>query len=173
VRGFAGEIGHLPVDPTGPPCGCGANGCLERMAGLERILADAGVGNDGRPGHAPAESLPTLRLRLDAGDPRATAAVRSAGRWLGIALSAVVNAMDVPTIVLGGSYAVLAPGLVAAMREELDRRVISASWAPASILVSELGNEAAVRGAATAVTRAIADDPDAYVLRHGHAQPTA
>ncbi|WP_344877290.1 ROK family transcriptional regulator, partial [Nonomuraea antimicrobica] len=29
ARGGAGEFGHLPVDPAGPRCGCGARGCLE------------------------------------------------------------------------------------------------------------------------------------------------
>jgi predicted NBD/HSP70 family sugar kinase len=162
VRGFAGEIGHLPVDPGGPACGCGANGCLERMAGLERILADAGIDATAA---APAESLPSLTARIEAGDPRAVAAVESAGRWLGVALSAVVNAIDVPAIVLGGSYAVLAPVLTDALRAELRRRVVSAAWAPPTVLVSELGNEAAVRGAATAATRTILDDPDAYITR--------
>ena len=42
-RGFSGEIGHLPVRHDGPRCACGANGCLERLAGQEAILRGAGL----------------------------------------------------------------------------------------------------------------------------------
>jgi predicted NBD/HSP70 family sugar kinase len=45
-HGFAGEIGHLCVDPHGPPCRCGSNGCLELYAGRRAIAAEAGVGDD-------------------------------------------------------------------------------------------------------------------------------
>lgn len=41
--GRAGEIGHVVVDPAGPPCRCGSRGCLERVAGLEALLAVAGA----------------------------------------------------------------------------------------------------------------------------------
>ena len=42
-EGFAGEIGHIQVDPQGPECGCGTHGCLERFAGRRSILAAAGL----------------------------------------------------------------------------------------------------------------------------------
>jgi predicted NBD/HSP70 family sugar kinase len=164
VRGFSGEIGHIPVDPTGPECGCGARGCLDRLAGLEWILRDAGVW-DGRPGadRPPAEVLDVLVARLDAGDQRARRAVRSAGRWLGIALSAAINVLDVPTVVLGGSYAVLEPWLREPLGAELDTRVLSAACEPVRVLRSALGREAAVRGAAASIVQAIIDDPDVFV----------
>jgi predicted NBD/HSP70 family sugar kinase len=40
ARGWAGEIGHLTVEPGGAPCRCGARGCLETVAGLEALLRD-------------------------------------------------------------------------------------------------------------------------------------
>jgi len=43
VRGFAGEIGHVVVQPDGPRCRCGARGCLEQVAGQEAILRAAGL----------------------------------------------------------------------------------------------------------------------------------
>jgi predicted NBD/HSP70 family sugar kinase len=30
--GFAGEFGHVQIDPAGPPCACGSNGCWETLA---------------------------------------------------------------------------------------------------------------------------------------------
>lgn len=152
VGGFGGEIGHLSVDAKGPQCSCGARGCLEALAGQDAILRQAG-----------AEDVDTLVERLSANDRKATAAVRAAARWLGTALSNVVNLLDVPTVVLGGTYARLEPWLRAPLQDELDRRVISASWSQVRILRSTLGTEAAVRGAASSAVRAIVADPDPFI----------
>jgi predicted NBD/HSP70 family sugar kinase len=165
VRGFSGEIGHLTVDPAGPLCACGARGCLERLAGLDWILRAAGVWQaDDRP---PAETLDELIQRLSIEDDQALAAVHDAGRWLGVALASVVNVVDLPCVVLGGSYAALAPWLRAPLAEELDRRVISAAWSPVLITTSTLGAAAAVRGAGAAPVAAIIADPDTYLTATG------
>jgi len=47
TNGFAGEIGHIVVDPDGPPCPCGRRGCWERYAsgnGLAQLAREAAVG---------------------------------------------------------------------------------------------------------------------------------
>jgi predicted NBD/HSP70 family sugar kinase len=157
VLGFGGEIGHVLVDPRGPVCACGSRGCLERMAGQEEILRQADVLDD-RP---PAELVADLLRRLGDGDRRALAAARSAARWLGIALAGVVNLLDLPTVVLGGTYARLEPWLREPLLAELDQRVMSGS--PVEVLAAALGAEAAVHGAAGSAVRAILADPDPYV----------
>lgn len=155
VRGFGGELGHVTVDPAGPLCGCGARGCLEPLAGLDAIMRAAGLDHD--------TPLRTLCDRLADGDAAALAAVRDAGRWLGIALAAVVNLVDVPCVVLGGSYAELAPWLRDSIARELDQRVVSAAWSPVRITGATLGGAAAVRGAGALPIREIIADPDAYL----------
>src|SRR5580693_3202956 len=42
-RGFAGELGHMPVHPDGPACPCGSHGCLEQYAGEEAVLRASGL----------------------------------------------------------------------------------------------------------------------------------
>ncbi|WP_225978791.1 ROK family transcriptional regulator [Gandjariella thermophila] len=163
VRGFGGEIGHVCVDPVGPECACGARGCLERLAGQEWILRAAGVWDGVGPLRPPAALLDELVDRLTAEDGRALRAVRGAGRSLGIGVSAVLNAVDVPTVVLGGSYARLERWLRPSLQNELDRRVVSAAWSRVEVLGATLGTEAAVRGAAGAVLHEIIIDPDPYV----------
>ncbi len=160
VRGFSGEIGHLTVDPGGPDCTCGARGCLERLAGLDSIMREAGVWLDGRP---PAETLGRLIQCLTTGDRAATKAVHAAGTWLGVALASVINIVDVPCVVLGGSYAELAPWLREPLAAELGRRVVSAAWEPVRVTSSTLGPAAAVRGAGAAPVQAIIADPDGYL----------
>ncbi|GLZ43731.1 ROK family transcriptional regulator [Actinokineospora sp. NBRC 105648] len=154
VRGFSGEIGHLCVDPTGPPCPCGARGCLERVAGLETLT-----------GGEPVVALDGLIRKLSEKDGQALSAVNAAGTVLGVALAGVVNVLDIPTIVLGGGYARLHQWLAPPLRAELELRVVGAPWSAIEVRASELGSRAAVRGAATAVTRAILADPDPYIDR--------
>mgnify|MGYP002132673079 CR=1 FL=1 len=43
VHGWVGEIGHSPMDPLGPDCACGANGCLEQYAGRHIVMTQAGL----------------------------------------------------------------------------------------------------------------------------------
>lgn len=164
VRGFSGEIGHLTVDPAGPKCTCGSRGCLERLAGLDWIMREAGVWHEGRP---PAETLDRLLERLRHEDDKALGAVCAAGTWLGVALSSVINVVDLPCVVLGGSYAALSPWLRASLAAELDRRVVSAAWTQVKITSSTLGAAAAVRGAGAAPVAAIIADPDAYLTAAG------
>lgn len=159
VRGFGGEIGHVPVDPGGPCCSCGASGCLERLAGLDAILERAGT-----------DSTDVLLDRLAAGEPTAVEAVTEAGRWLGVGLAGVVNVLDVPTVVLGGRYAQLRPWLAEPVAAEFGRRVIGGDWRPARVLGSALDPFAAVRGAATSVVRAIVADPTPFMTRIAGAQ---
>jgi predicted NBD/HSP70 family sugar kinase len=104
-------------------------------------------------------ALAQLVIQADGADVRALAALSAAGRALGVALSTVVNLFDVEAIVLGGSYAVLARWLAPAVAAELDRRVLTAGWAPVSVSASMLDGAGTVVGAAGSVVRAIRDDP--------------
>ena len=163
VRGLGGELGHVTVDPTGPPCSCGGRGCLETVAGQEALLKATGLA----PGPASAISGPggpaaELVARAVGGDETTVAAIEKAGRALGIALSAFLNVLDLPTVVLGGLYAELSPWLVGPVTAELADRVVNYSWSPTEVVVSSLGGDASVRGAAGISTRRIIDDPAAF-----------
>jgi len=145
ARGLAGELGHVVVDRAGPACGCGGRGCVERYAGTAALLADAG-----------AADLDALVDALAGGDGRAVAATTRAAAALGTGLASVLNVLDVPVVVLGGTFARLAPHVEPALSAELARR----SLAPAQVLTSSLGDAAAVRGAAESVLAAVQRDPD-------------
>ena len=162
VRGLGGELGHVTVDPMGPTCSCGARGCLERVAGREALLSAAGLPAKARTGRAsPGGSVAEIVQQALTGEPRTLLALARAGTALGIALSAFLNVLDLPTVVLGGFYAELAPWLVGPVTAELHDRVVNHSWSPTEVVVSSLGSEASVRGAAGVTTRRIIDDPAA------------
>ncbi len=162
VHGHAGELGHVVVDPAGPPCGCGANGCLEQFAGQEALLEAACLIDrhsiDQRSVVStrladPDGAVAELRRRAVAGDGRTLGALADAGTALGIAIAGFINVVDVPVVLLGGLYARLGEWLVEPIRAELDRRVISREWAPVEVTVSGLGHDASVRGAAGTVIK--------------------
>ena len=144
--GWAGEVGHVCVDPDGPACSCGSTGCLELYAGRHALLRAAGLPLDAPPGDL-------VRLAAE-GDPAAVAAL-DAGAWaLGVALAGVVNVVGIPTVVLGGHLAELADLLRPALEEHLARRVLSARWRRPRV-VSVPGPPAA--GASGAALQALDD----------------
>ncbi|MFI6053174.1 ROK family protein [Streptomyces violascens] len=158
AHGFAGEIGHVVVDPDGPECRCGSRGCLEQYAGQLALLRSAGLDeNAGMPG------VTELGRRARAGDESALGALADAGRTLGVVLSGAVNLFDPDAVVLGGIYRALMPWLAPAAERELTRRTVSGLWPPHSgrLRASSLAGDAA-RGAAARIVRRVLADPLAY-----------
>ncbi|GAB1334255.1 ROK family transcriptional regulator [Streptomyces sp. E-15] len=148
-RGFAGELGHVPVWPDGPPCPCGSRGCLEQYAGEEAVLRAAGL--------EPREDLVGLLAeRAQTGDEGVRAALRDAGTALGIALTGAVNLLDPETVVLGGALAGLSPWLLPPLEAELTGRTTGPAC---PVTVSSLGPQGPLLGAAHSVVRAVLDDP--------------
>ncbi|MER6426292.1 MULTISPECIES: ROK family transcriptional regulator [unclassified Streptomyces] len=154
-RGFAGELGHVPVRPDGPACPCGGRGCLEQYAGEEAVLRAAGL----EPGE---DLVGLLAERAAEGDERVREALRDAGAALGVALTGAVNLLDPETVVLGGALAGLSPWLLPSLESELADRTAGPAC---PVAVSRLGSEGPLLGAAHSVVRAVLDDPAAVAER--------
>lgn len=146
LRGFqgsAGEVGHLSVDPAGPPCWCGNRGCLGQLASataLTRAWREAtGRDEDGR----------AIASALEAGDARAAAVVDELAGWLarGIAGAAVVVAPEV-VVLTGGIVDGLAEPLLAGVRSRLAARPYPAVLASLRVESAALGPWAGAVGAA-------------------------
>ncbi|WP_233188040.1 ROK family transcriptional regulator [Actinomyces qiguomingii] len=155
VSGFAGEVGHIQVDPTGPLCTCGNHGCVERYAGRRRILAAAGLDEVAEP-----QALVTA-WKND--DPAARRAVSRAAQALGVGLSAAINILDIPTVILGGHLAPLADILRPELEEELRRRVLSSRWSVPEIITTSQDQTPAVTGAAWSLLEEVVADPVAWM----------
>jgi predicted NBD/HSP70 family sugar kinase len=153
ARGFAGELGHVPVHPGGRPCACGARGCLEQYAGEAAVLREAGL--DGAGG----DRVGALAARAAEGEPRVLDALARAGAALGTALAGAVNLLDPAAVVLGGAYAELAEWLLPRMRRELAERVTVRAWDPAALTPSALGRRGPLLGAGLVTVRRIIEDP--------------
>jgi predicted NBD/HSP70 family sugar kinase len=151
--GFGGEFGHLTLEADGPPCACGARGCVEALVGLDALLHRAGKGSSRE---ATASDLVDAAER---GEPSALEAIEAVGASLGVGLASTANLMGSRAIVLGGYFAALYPWLRAPIERELRDRVLAFRWSPIAVLRSELAEGAAVLGGAALALRAILDDP--------------
>ena len=124
---WAGEIGHLNVQPDGPECLCGARGCLERMCGgmwLERDF--------GRPAH--------LLMQ----DP---AFVERYVVHLARGLKAAIMLLNPARIVIGGGIAKAGDALFVPLRSELRRQVTGWSRARIDVVPAVLEDDSVLWGA--------------------------
>ncbi|MFD8706950.1 ROK family protein [Kitasatospora sp. NPDC059648] len=154
ARGFAGELGHIPVHPEGPECACGARGCLEQYAGEAAVLRGAGLAQ-----HGPGDPVALLAERAADGHAPTLAALDRGGRALGLALTSAVDLIDPDGLVLGGAYAELAGWLLPSVCAELAARVTVRPWAAETLRPSALGRRGPLLGAALTTVRRIMADP--------------
>jgi glucokinase len=105
-NGLAGEVGHFIVDPDGPPCNCGARGCLETLVSATAVIRLARTAVESGAQTELRNCIPlTAKAVYDAaaaGDFIAQEIVTGVGTKLGIALRNIIMAYDVDTVVLGG-----------------------------------------------------------------------
>ncbi len=162
MTGMAGELGHITVEPEGPPCGCGNRGCLEQFASakaIERMSRETAAG-----GNAPALarvaakrgfSSETVCQMAEAGDSAAQEIFGRVGRALGIVLAGLVNTFNLPMYVIGGGVADAWEMFSPAMLEEVRRRsfvyvaTCSGASGPKTVITrARLGSDAGLFGAA-------------------------
>ena len=159
ASGFAGEFGHLTIDPFGPPCGCGGRGCLERLVGQDALLRLAGWDSRMRhPGVRPEWPGAMLAESARAGHARTLEALTQVGHTLGIAIASLANLLDPEAVLLGGYLAPLAAWLTVPIDGELETRALAGRRMRCRVVPARLGGEAAVRGAVAMSRRAALDE---------------
>jgi predicted NBD/HSP70 family sugar kinase len=116
---------------------------------------------DGRPCRCGANGC----LEQYAGQEQVADDPELAASSLGIALSAVVNLLDIGVVVLGGAYAPVFDQLREGIEAELRRRVLTAELSPVVLRPAVLGADAAMRGAADTVVRSVRENPADWLSR--------
>lgn len=155
ASGAAGEVGHLPLDPAGPPCGAGHPGDLEAMASGLAIAREARAAL--QRGRCPvlrrlaAEgrevSAETVAEAAALGDADAAEIIERSGRYLGMGLAGLVNVLNPDTVVLGGGLTNIGDRYLAPAREELARRAFPQALADVRVAIGSLGERAGALGA--------------------------
>ena len=154
--GFGGEFGHVTLDPDGPPCRCGSRGCIETLVGQEALVRMAGLEQEVLV-HATTSAEIAARARR--GDARVLGALADVSRLLGIGLASVANLFNPEAIVLGGQFAPIAGWLQSGITAEIGSRMLASRWCECRVIASELGGDAAVRGAAALLLRRVIAEP--------------
>jgi predicted NBD/HSP70 family sugar kinase len=159
--GFAGEIGHMAMDPLGPYCSCGRRGCWETQVGLGALLHACADPED--PIRDPAldldQRMRMIRARAEQHDRRTLDALHQIGIALGLGVSYLVNLLNPAVVVLGGYFAALPEWLVEPIRNQVVAHVLAPGAGGARVVGSRLGFTAATTGGALASLRRVLEDP--------------
>lgn len=153
----AGEVGHMTIDPNGPPCSCGSRGCFETFAsgtaiaaygayavmrGFTTIIGDLAERdlNKITPG--------TILKAAEQGDAVAKEILQRAGTYLGIGLANLITLLSPEKVVIGGGAANLGNWILEPARREIERRCFVTPLNDVEVVRATLGNDAGVIGAA-------------------------
>lgn len=154
--GYAGEAGHMTLNPHGLPCRCGSTGCWETEVGEGALLRRLGLdGGDAR------SAIDGIVAAGHAGDAETLAALREVGDWLGIGIANVVNVLNPDLILLGGFYDPIFPFLEPWIVESGERFALAAPWQACEVARGALGANARLIGAAELIFRDLVADPSA------------
>jgi glucokinase len=158
AHGFAGEVGHMVVDPDGPPCPCGRRGCWERYAsgsGLGRLARDVAEVRGASELLALAGGDPEavrgehVTAAAHHGDPVALEILRQFGWWVAVGLANLANLLDPEVAVIGGGLVEAGPLLLDPVRAAYHELLYGDEHRPAMRIVeARFGAEAGALGAA-------------------------
>lgn len=164
AHGFAAEIGHMLMDPEGPLCGCGNRGCWEQLASGQAVTrAGRRAVREGArtslveraKGDPDLVDGPMVTSAGRDGDPVAVAILAEVGRWLGLGIGGLVNALDPEIVIVAGGVAAAGELILEPARAAFHRQVEAVDHRPAVPLVpAALGDHTGVVGAAALVLEA-------------------
>lgn len=126
--GYAGELGHISVDPNGPPCSCGNRGCLEQYATMDALRKRYQFGQ--------YSAVVDAAYR---GDPHATEILEFQARYLAAGLISAVNLFDLDTIVLYGECNYRPELLLSMLSQRIHQQSLITRVHPVAVLPSQLG----------------------------------
>lgn len=153
--GLALEVGHLTVNPEGPPCHCGSRGCLDIETDPLAFLTAAG--RDPGPEVSLLQQARDL-IREDYADPSVRAAAEQLIDRLGLGLAGLVNILNPDRIILGGLHRELLEADPERLRAVVAERSLWGRSGGVPILACTLDHNSLV-GAAELAWQPVLDDP--------------
>ena len=144
-NGMAGEFGHISVDPNGPRCGCGKNGCWEVFSSSRAALR---YYRELKP-KGPVVSFQELLNRAEEGDSAAAQALTKQAKWIGRGLRMIIASVSPSTILIAGDLTAAWHRFGPVIEKEAADLTLAGS--PPLIRPSHEGEIARLRGAAALV----------------------
>jgi len=152
--GYGGEVGHMVVNPYGRGCSCGSRGCWETEIGEYALLKHAGRGEE--TGREAVLGVVEAAMR---GDSQAQFAVRQVGEWIGFGVGNLVNIFNPEAVIFGGTLRDLYLVAAAQIRSRLNAIALPACREHIRLRTPEMGNDAALLGAAELAFERLLEDP--------------
>lgn len=169
----AGEVGHTIIHLGGRRCRCGHDGCLEAYVGAPGIIQTIREHDAKSPwliDRDQRSSIAALTAAAQQQDPLAQTVLAETALYLGVGLANLVNLFNLQLLIIGGWVGLqLGPFLLDELRQVLARNALQLPLEVVTIVVSQLGEDAASYGAAQVAF----DNFLANVGRMGSATPTA
>ena len=152
--GYAGEVGHIVVNPGGLPCHCGSRGCWETECGEERLFELAGRAHGG--GLAGVRGVVAAAA---AGDADASAALEHVAGWLGRGTANVVNVLNPEVVILGGALKEILDATGDTVHAAFATAALAAPLEQVRIVTPHLGPDSTLVGAAELAFDPLLSDP--------------
>lgn len=153
--GSAGEVGHIVVDENGPKCGCGNYGCLETVVSTERIVERAQrlvrqgvVSSLNEASDVDSITLDTIIRAAERDDEAARGMLLETARYLGIAISNLVNTLNPSKIVIGKDFTRYADQVMEHIQSIVACKALKYPASKVEIIASCLGDKTSTLGAA-------------------------
>jgi glucokinase len=155
ASGFAGEFGHITIDPEGIVCTCGNIGCLETVASApnivrrtrERLMRDS-TSSLSRLGLNKNFTAADIAHEAKNGDDFAALMIERTGRYIGTAIATVINLLNTERVVLGGGVMEAGQLILEPIIREARRRSFQPNFESTQIVAATLGPDAVPIGAA-------------------------
>ncbi|MGA8300630.1 MAG: ROK family protein [Terriglobales bacterium] len=145
VDGAHPELGHQVIDPSGPPCSCGFNGCWEALAAGPALAAWTQSQSPADDSYRTAEQICQMARN---GDPLARRAVKREAHYLGLGIANLINLFTPDIIVLAGSLMKSAPLFLEEVRATICRGCRFVPYEKTELALASLGDDANLIGAA-------------------------
>lgn len=155
ATGFAGEFGHMTMEPDGLACNCGNHGCWEtlvsQLAVFRRVREAIASGKrscleDLTNGNLDKLTVPLVVEAARSGDDVGCDALTQTARYLGIGLANLVNAFNPEMVVFGGVLSLASDFMLPVVRRVIEDRALLWPRRAASIVVAAHGFDASVMG---------------------------
>lgn len=151
-RGMGGELGHMIIDPDGPPCGCGQRGHIESFSSgpsIARYVSEQlALGQTSSLQGQPPPSAALIAEAARAGDALATSAFERAGYYLGIAVANYLAIFDPSILIFGGGVSQVGDLLFNPFEESLRKHTFHPHYLDNLVITkAALGDDAGLLGA--------------------------
>jgi glucokinase-like ROK family protein len=166
--GFAGEVGHMTLEPDGPPCNCGSRGCWEVLIGptaiIQRVRQAVVEGHAANllalcGGDVEAIRMEHVLQAAEQGEPAVLNTLDEVGHYLGIGIANLINTFNPNLVVLGGVLSLAGPYILPRAQQEVNARALDVARKGVEITLSAFKFDACVMGGAALILHEILNNP--------------